>query len=183
MMPATYRVPETFNTERFIVRKALVSDAVSVHQGWATDREVTRYLAWKPHSSMEQTITFLEGAERAWQVGTSFPLLIAPHTAPDEIIGTVEPRSHQARVSYGWITRRDHWGQGVASEVVRWLVDHALAHPAIFRTEAMCDVENIASSRVMEKAGMSREAVLHRYILHPNVSPEPRDAFLYSKVR
>jgi hypothetical protein len=50
---------------------------------------------------MEQTVSFLEGAERAWQVGTSFPLLIARHTASDEIIGTVEPRSQQARVSYG----------------------------------------------------------------------------------
>gem|GEM_PF-3864591 len=59
-MPATYRVPETFNTERFVVRKALVSDSMSVHRGWATDREVTRYLAWKPHSSMEQTVSFLE---------------------------------------------------------------------------------------------------------------------------
>lgn len=182
-MPERYWVPEAFSTERFIVRKTRVSDALAVHQGWATDRDVTRYLAWKPHSTMEQTVTFLEGAERAWQAGTSFPLLIARHTAPDEIIGTVEPRSHPARVSYGWITRLDHWGQGIASEVVRWLVDHALGHPSIFRTEAMCDVENIASSRVMEKAGMRREAVLRRYILHPNVSPEPRDAFLYARVR
>lgn len=182
-MTEKYRLPETFNTERFFVRKAQASDAASVFEGWATDVDVTRYLVWKPHSDISQTIAFLEQAEREWDAGTSFPSLIALRTAPEQIIGTVDPRVASGRVSYGWIVRRNHWGQGVATEVVSWLLEHALAHPTIFRTEATCDVVNIASSRVMEKAGMAREAVLRRYILHPNVSNEPRDALLYSKVR
>ena len=53
----------------------------------------------------------------------------------------------------------------------------------IYRTEAACDVMNVASARVMEKAGMTKEALLRRYLFHPNLSNEPRDAFLYSKVR
>ena len=46
-----------------------------------------------------------------------------------------------------------------------------------------CDVENKASARVLEKVGMQREGTLRRYIVHPNISPEPRDCFVYSKVR
>lgn len=35
----------------------------------------------------------------------------------------------------------------------------------------------------MEKIGMQREGVLGRYIVHPNISTEPRDVLVYSKVR
>jgi len=48
---------------------------------------------------------------------------------------------------------------------------------------AVCDVENIASARVMEKAGLSREGVLRRWLVHPNLGPEPRDCYGYARVR
>ena len=51
------------------------------------------------------------------------------------------------------------------------------------RVSALCDCDNPASARVMEKAGMAREGVLRRLTLHPNVSPVPRDCFSYSIVR
>jgi len=40
-----------------------------------------------------------------------------------------------------------------------------------------------ASARVLEKLGMSREGVLRRWIIHPNISAEPRDCYVYAKVR
>jgi ribosomal-protein-alanine N-acetyltransferase len=33
---------------------------------------------------------------------------------------------------------------------------------------------------VMEKAGMTREGVLRRWSVHPNISAEPRDSYCYS---
>ena len=35
----------------------------------------------------------------------------------------------------------------------------------------------------MEKVGMAREGVRRRYILHPNVSDEPRDSLCYAAVK
>ena len=35
----------------------------------------------------------------------------------------------------------------------------------------------------MEKVGMERESLLRRYILHPNISAEPRDVYMYAIVR
>ena len=66
---------------------------------------------------------------------------------------------------------------------MRWLVAHALSHSQVFRAEAFCDVENLASARVLEEAGMEREGIMRRYFRHPNISAIPRDCFLYSKVR
>ena len=48
---------------------------------------------------------------------------------------------------------------------------------------ATCDVENARSARVLEKAGLAREAVLRAWAVRPNVSPEPRDVLMYARVR
>lgn len=178
-----YRLPEKFETQRYLVRRIRPSDAEGIFAGWATDPEVTKYLVWRPHTSISQAHDLTNHGDQEWQNGTSFPGVISPREAPHELIGMIHPRLNSSRVSYGWLVRRDHWGQGVASEVVRWVVEHALLHPAIFRAEATCDVENIASARVMEKAGMTREGLLRRYTLHPNISSQPRDSFIYARVR
>ena len=69
------------------------------------------------------------------------------------------------------------------TEVLTDIVNWALQQPPIFRIGAVCDVENLASARVMEKAGLVREGLLRRWLMHPNVSDEPRDCLSYALVR
>jgi [ribosomal protein S5]-alanine N-acetyltransferase len=61
--------------------------------------------------------------------------------------------------------------------------DAALARPQFFRARATCDVENRPSARALEKSGCLREGRLERYIVHPNISPEPRACYLYARCR
>jgi ribosomal-protein-alanine N-acetyltransferase len=35
----------------------------------------------------------------------------------------------------------------------------------------------------MEKAGMTKEGVLRRWSVHPNISEEPRDSYCYSIIK
>jgi RimJ/RimL family protein N-acetyltransferase len=69
------------------------------------------------------------------------------------------------------------------TEVVRAVNDWALAQPEVHRVWAVCDVDNLASARVMEKAGMAREGKLRRWAVHPNLSTEPRDFWCYARVK
>ena len=62
-------------------------------------------------------------------------------------------------------------------------VDGADVHQVAARISAVCDVDNIGSARAMEKAGLVREGLLRRLMIHPNVSDEPRDCFGYAIVR
>ena len=66
------------------------------------------------------------------------------------------------------------------TEAVKALVTWALQRPEIYRVWAVCDIDNKASARVMEKAGMQREGILRRWSIHPNVSNEPRDSYCYA---
>jgi RimJ/RimL family protein N-acetyltransferase len=36
---------------------------------------------------------------------------------------------------------------------------------------------------VLSKVGMTREGTLRRWMIHPNISMEPRDCFVHSWVR
>ena len=58
-----------------------------------------------------------------------------------------------------------------------------LHHCNVTRVSGVCDVENLASARVLEKAGMLREGRLRRHTVHPNVSDHPRDVYLYARTR
>lgn len=57
------------------------------------------------------------------------------------------------------------------------------AVPSVSRVWAVCDVENRASARVLEKIGMRFEGILARWSIHPNLSDEPRDCRGYARLR
>src|SRR5690242_18629313 len=75
------------------------------------------------------------------------------------------------------------WRQGMMTEVLTEVAGWALRQPWLFRIGAVCDVENIGSAHVLEKSGFVREGLLRRWLLHPNVSDEPRDCYSYARVR
>ena len=68
-------------------------------------------------------------------------------------------------------------------EAIAALTSAALALPEIFRVQATCDVDNLKSARALEKAGFTREGRLDRFMVHPNVSAEPRPRYMYAKCR
>jgi [ribosomal protein S5]-alanine N-acetyltransferase len=98
-------------------------------------------------------------------------------------IGMVELRPSGHRAELGYVLARDWWGRGLMTEAARAVVEWALADPRIFRVWAVTDVDNAASARVLEKIGMQREGLLRRWLIHPNLSPEPRDCWSYGRVR
>jgi RimJ/RimL family protein N-acetyltransferase len=83
----------------------------------------------------------------------------------------------------GYVLARGYWGRGYMTEALKALVNWAVQQSEIYRVWAVCDVDNLASARVMEKAGMRREGILRRWSIHPNVSDEPRDSYCYSIVK
>ena len=69
----------------------------------------------------------------------------------------------------GWLLRPEHWGHGYATEMTGVLIEHCFDAFHLHRVNAVCNPENIASWRVLEKCGMRREACLRkkcRYVKH-----------------
>jgi RimJ/RimL family protein N-acetyltransferase len=69
------------------------------------------------------------------------------------------------------------------TEVLAAVVEWAFSVPSIHRVWAVCDLENHASARLLERNGFRREGVLQKWSIHPNVSNIPRDCYCYAKIR
>ncbi len=174
--------PECIETERLVLRMPVPADAESIHRNYAQDPEITRYLIWRPNTSVEQAKEFVAGSMTAWQGEHRFPYVITLK-GEDPAIGMIELRLDGFKAELGYVIGRAWWGKGYMTEAARALIDWSLARPEIYRVWAVCDVDNVASRRVMEKAGMQREGLLRRAIYHPNASPEPRDCYVYAIVK
>jgi len=175
-------LPENWSTPRLKLRPPREDDAEEIFNGWATDADATRYLTWRPYQQLEDTRHFISNCIDAWRGQARCTWVIARYEQ-DEPIGMVELRVDGLGASLGYVLARGAWGQGYMTEVVQTLTQMALHEIPVARASAVCDVDNVASARVLEKSGLLREGRLRRYIVHPNVSDEPRDVYLYARTR
>jgi RimJ/RimL family protein N-acetyltransferase len=139
-------------------------------------------LSWAPHCSLDDTIEYLRQRIKANDSALANPLLIFCRDS-GQLLGSVGGIEEGHRMTFGYCLARDAWGRGFATEAATVFVKFVLENPAIWRIQAFCDVENGASARVLEKAGLTLEGTLRRHLLLPNRSSAPRDVFCYAKVR
>ena len=176
------RFPDHLETARLVMRPPRLADARAIFDGYAQDPEVTRWLIWRPHESIADTKAFLRRCLAARRADASLPFILT-HRGSDQPIGMIEARPKGFKAELGYVLRRSEWGQGLMPEAVRAVVAVLLADPEIFRAWAVCDVENVPSARVLEKAGLEREGLLRRYTRLQNVAPDPRDVYCYARCR
>jgi [ribosomal protein S5]-alanine N-acetyltransferase len=172
--------PNTFQTQRVLLRPIAPTDAGPIFEGYAKDPQVSRYVTWRPHVTIEDTETYI----RACTTATSARTYVLLRRSDGQVIGTFDLRQPSpSRLGFGYVLTRPSWGAGIMTEVLTHIVDWALRQPGIWRIGDVCDVENPASARVMEKAGLHREGVLRRWGVFPNLGNEPRDCISYAKFR
>lgn len=170
----------TLSTPRLLLRPIAPEDAEPIFAGYARDPEVTRFLTWRPHADIGQTRAYVDSC-LASATGRTFVLI---ERSGGRLVGAFDVRQRTGwRVEFGYVLARAVWGRGLMTEALSGVVAWCLAQPAIWRVDGVCDVENVASARVMRKAGLTEEGVLRRWIMHPNVSTEPRDCRVFARVR
>lgn len=175
------KAPATFETGRLRLRPPVVGDAAAIFATYAQDPEVARYVTWRPHRSTKDTRAYLRDCAEGWDKSGPFTWAITLREN-GRLMGTIELRPLGHRVEVGYVLGRAWWGRGFMTEVMRAVTDWALAQPDIYRVWAVCDVDNRASARVLEKAGLEREGMLRRWAL-ANVSAVPRDCWCYARVK
>ncbi|MGL5834328.1 MAG: GNAT family N-acetyltransferase, partial [Waterburya sp.] len=173
---------QIIETLRLKLRPPSLDDAASIFEQYAQDREVTKYMTWQPHANVETTHQFLQQAIADLKANNYYLWVILPKKEA-KAIGMIRFQCHNHRAELGYVLARPYWNQGLMTEALQPIIDWALTQPNIYRVWAVCDYENLASARVMEKVGMTYEAILRRWLIHPNMSNKPRDCFCYAKVK
>ena len=177
--------PELIETPRLILRKPVVpGDAPRIYASYAHDREITRYLTWRPHRDVDESHRILRTRLAWWDEGREFSWVITART-DGAVMGMISASDDDcpSRYTLGYVLARAHWGHGYMTEAARAVLDELFASPLVARVWAVADSENLSSMRVLEKAGMQREGLLRKWSVHPAISPVPRDCWCFAKVR
>jgi ribosomal-protein-alanine N-acetyltransferase len=133
--------PDSFATDRLLLRRARDDDAQALFDAYASDPQATRYLSWRTHETVAQTKEFLEEAQARWASGSEYIWVLVPHGG-SEAIGALGAVPGPHGVEIGYVIGREWWGQGLmveaVTEVMRWLKQQ----PAVYRIWAYCAVEH-----------------------------------------
>jgi [ribosomal protein S5]-alanine N-acetyltransferase len=174
-------LPKQTASRRLVLREPSEADAHDIFIAYAQDALVCRYMVWRPHTSESTVREFVASCIAAWDSGVRLPYIIT-EAGSCSAIGMIEARTSGFTVDLGYVLARSHWGKGYMPEAIAAVAGEALKL-GYFRVQAFCDVENLPSQRALEKAQFTREGRLERFMVHPNVSPEPRPCYMYSKCR
>lgn len=154
--------------ERSVVRPLRPEDAPSfaLH---ANDRGVWENLRDAfPHPYAEQDArSFIELATGR-EPGTGFAIVV-----DGQAVGctgfTLRTDVERIGAEFGYWLGRQFWNRGIVSEVVRAITPWALEAYGLERVYALPYLRNVASCRVLEKAGFVREGVMRRSAIKEGV--------------
>ncbi|MEM5584562.1 GNAT family protein [Roseibium sp. AS2] len=162
-----YKISSPVETERLLLRPMEESDAVALHAYQALP-EIARYQYWEPRSLADIRLKLLEWMPMRRLDGEGTLAFAVETRAERKLIGDVSLRltSVEARQgTFGFTLHPAHQGRGYATEACRALLKIGFDGLRLHRIFACCDARNTASSRVMERLGMRREAHFREHAL------------------
>lgn len=143
-------------THRLILRKMRAEDAPLYFARLGGSENVTRYMLFAPHKSMEESVRSVQKHLSRYEAGPYYHWVITEQGS-DDLIGVISLLRTDAETgscSFAYMLAQDFWGRGYGTEAVEAVFDFAFTKMEVQRIEADHMAENPASGAVMRKAGM-----------------------------
>ena len=156
---------QRLETHRLILRRYRIEDAEDMFSNWASDPEVTRFLTWPTHKSVDVTRYLLNDWIPRYEDGRYFNWAIELKET-GSVIGNIAVtilHEETEAAELGYCMGRAFWGRGIMPEAIRAVTDYLFDVAGLNRVEASHDVNNPKSGRAMEKAGLKLEGVHRAY--------------------
>lgn len=169
------KAPRELRTERLILMTPAEKDAGEIFERYASDPEVTRYLGWPRHQSIDDTLAFLAFSAAEWERWPAGPYLIRARSDGRLLGSTGLSFARRDEAMTGYVLARDAWGHGYATEALGAMVDLA-RELRLTRLYAPVHTDNRASSRVLEKCGFTLDAGWSEAPTFPNLPADSRQA-------
>ena len=155
---------QTLETPRLILRPFTLEDAPAMYRNWASDPEVTKYLTWPTHPSVQVSQMVLSDWVSCYEKKDYYQWAIVLRET-DEPIGSmavVSQRDDVGKAEIGYCIGRRWWRQGITPEALSAVIRFLMDEVGMQRIEARHDPRNPASGAVMRKCGMTFEGTLRR---------------------
>lgn len=154
---------QRIETDRLILRRYVIEDADAMYKNWASDSEVTKFLTWQPHSSVEVSRGIIENWLKEYSDEKYYQWAIVLKANGNEPIGdisVVHMNEDISMVHIGYCLGRAWWRRGIMSEALKAVMDFMFDTVEVNRVESRHDPMNPNSGKVMQKCGMKYEGTL-----------------------
>lgn len=152
----------TIETPRLILRRARMEDAEPMFHNWANDPEVTKYLTWPPHGTIDVTKKVIASWSEEYEKDDYYQWMIVLKETNEPIgslLASIVGRAQSAHI--GYCIGKTWWHQGIMSEALKAVMGFLFDEVGFHRIESMHDPNNPNSGKVMMKCGMKFEGT-HR---------------------
>jgi [ribosomal protein S5]-alanine N-acetyltransferase len=133
-----------------------------------SDEATMKYYGARPHETINYTQKqYIDVTLSRFRLRDAIPLVITLKD-DDKYIGHVSALQFDKVfkfVEICYILDREHWGKGIMSEAVKYVVDFIINKVKIHKIRAACFAKNIASKRVLEKVGFKQEGYLRDNVI------------------
>ena len=142
------------------------------------DAEIARWLPMVPSPySEDDGRRYLEQARLNWELGDAYNFAVVDESG--RLLGSIAMRILRFGVGHiGYWMAAEARGRGLTTEALRALSRWAIEKLGLGRVELVTDPDNIASQRVAEKAGFTREGILRLILVNRDGSR--RDGVMFS---
>ncbi|HEY0042753.1 MAG TPA: GNAT family N-acetyltransferase [Flavisolibacter sp.] len=150
----------TLTTSRLLLRELTLTDAPAV-QRLRSNPEVMKYINRPLTLTVEAAETWVGLIITALQNNDGITWCICLKEAPAEHIGTIgfwRIEKENCRAEIGYMLDPLLHGKGIISEALETVVRYGFSEMKLHSMEGQIDPRNIASGKVLEKAGFVREA-------------------------
>lgn len=147
---------EEINTEHLRLRKLRASDVDCYYNRIGSSEAVTKYMLWQPHKSQQESCASIEKILKRYAEGKIYTWAIAL-AEDDTIIGRIDLLrfdEEQSSCSFAYMLGKEFWGRGFGTESLKAVFEFAFEKMQIQSIVADHMTENVASGKVMQKAGM-----------------------------
>ncbi|AES93700.1 uncharacterized N-acetyltransferase p20 [Medicago truncatula] len=144
---------------------------------WHTDEKVAKFWG-EPYTSKDQGINFIKN-----MAGKYLRCKAICHN--DHAIGCIKlsssslyDKSRNRCAEIGYVLASKYWGKGIATCAVKQMVKVAFSEfQSLERLQALVDMDNVGSQKVLEKVGFQKEGLLRKYVFFKGKS---RDMIMFS---
>ena len=143
-------------TERLLLRKLQLGDVYEYYERLFGDGDVTRYMLFEPHQTIMESLESVQQKLKRYEE-EPFYCWAVERKEEGGLMGLVELLRFEEETgtcSFVYMLGCSYWNQGYGTEMLKAVFRFAFEELEVERIIADHITENVASGRVMEKAGM-----------------------------
>lgn len=147
-------------TERLLLRRVEKTDAPEI-LFLRSDEKVMQYIGKERSKTMEEAEKWVQVIQDSLDTNEGITWAIALKDKPGTLIGTMglwRLLKQHYRAEVGYMLHPGHWNKGITREALLAIIDYGFNIIHLHSIEGRLNPDNIASSRLLEKAGFTREA-------------------------